>query len=286
MRRAEQPPDAAPPPPPPAIDLTGRPPRRLCLRVSYDGTDLHGWLSQPNEPRTVQRALNAALSDLLGEPIWAEGASRTDAGVHALDQLAAFTTRHPMRPEGIIKGLNRRLPPTISARAAVEVPLGFVPRFASRGKVYRYALFTHRTPDPLRARFATQLRYPLDPERVAAGLERLVGVHDFTTFAASNGQHKSAVRALWRASLHAERPLNPLAPPALTPAPPDAWVIRFEGEGFLKQMVRNMVGALLEVGRGQWPVERVSAALAARDRSAGGPTAPPQGLSLERTLWP
>lgn len=266
--------------------LEGRAPRRLCVRVSYDGTDFHGWLSQPNIPNTVQEVLSAALSDLLGEPIWVEGASRTDTGVHALDQLTAFTTRHPMRPDGLIKGLNRRLPPTISARAAVEVPLDFVPRFATGGKVYRYSLFTSRTPDPLRARFATQVRYSIDPERVAAGLERLVGVHDFTSFAASNGQHTSAVRALWRASIQADRALSPLYPPARPLAPAEAWVIRFEGQGFLKQMVRNMVGTLLEVGRGQWPVEKVSEALVAKDRCAAGPTAPPQGLTLERTLWP
>ena len=266
--------------------LEGRPPRRLCVRVSYDGTDYHGWLSQPEIPNTVQEVLSAALSDLLCEPIWVEGASRTDTGVHALDQLTAFTTRHPMRPEGLLKGLNRRLPSSISARAAVEVPLDFVPRFATGGKVYRYSVFTSRTPDPLRARFATQVRYSIDPERVAAGLERLVGTHDFTTFAASNGQHKTAVRTIMRASIQADRVLSPLAPLSRPLPPAEAWVIRFEGEGFLKQMVRNMVGALLEVGRGQWPVERVSEALAARDRRAGGPTAAPQGLTLERTLWP
>jgi tRNA pseudouridine38-40 synthase len=215
--------------------------------------------------------LQEVLSELLGEEVSVEGASRTDAGVHARDQLAAFSLRHPMRLEGIVKGLNRRLPLDIAVREPVEVPLDFQPRFANQGKRYIYRVFTSSTPDPLRGRFATRLHYELDPGRVSAAMLALLGTHDFKSFAAANGQHKHSVRRLDKLSI--ER------------APDDLWALTFEGPGFLKQMVRNLVGTLLEVGRGHWEVERVAEALKALDRRAGGPTAPAQGLTLEQMFW-
>lgn len=248
-----------------------RPLRRICLRVSYDGTRYHGWQQQPGLPLTIQGALSEALTTLLGESMTVDGASRTDAGVHARDQLVAFTTRHPMKLEGFVKGLNRRLPSDIAARSPVEVPLDFLPRFANQGKRYCYRVFTSATPDPIRGRFATRVHYPLDPERIAAALDPLLGTHDFTSFAATNGQHTHCVRTLERLSLKV--------------CPEGLLALTFEGPGFLKQMVRNLVGTLLEVGRGHWEVARVRAALEARDRRAAGPTAPPQGLTLERMFW-
>ena len=241
------------------------------MRLSYDGTRYHGWQAQPDVPLTIQGTLNEALSALLAEPIEAEGASRTDAGVHARDQLIAFTTRHPMKLGGFVKGLNRRLPEDIAAREALEVPLDFKPRFANRGKRYCYRVFTSETPDPLRGRFATRVHYALDPERIAAGLELLLGTHDFKSFAAVNGQHKHCVRTLERLSLQVR---------------PEGMIeLHFEGPGFLKQMVRNLVGTLLELGRGHWELERVQRALEAKDRRAAGPTAPAQGLTLEQMFW-
>lgn len=252
-------------------DLTPRPSRRICLRVSYDGTRYHGWQQQPGLPLTIQGVLGETLSELLNEEVSVDGASRTDAGVHAQDQLVAFTTTHPMRLEGFVKGLNRRLPPDIAVRAPVEVPTGFMPRFENHGKRYCYRVFTSRTPDPIRGRFATRIHYGLDPERISRGLDLLLGTHDFKSFAATNGQHRHSVRTLERLSLKV--------------CPEELIELRFEGPSFLKQMVRNLVGTLLEVGRGHWEVERIRLALEARDRRAAGPTAPPQGLTLERMFW-
>lgn len=248
-----------------------RPLRRVCIRLSYDGTRYHGWQQQPGVPLTIQGVLTQTLSELLGESLTVDGASRTDAGVHAQDQLVAFTTRHPMKLEGFIKGLNRRLPKDIAAREPVEVPLDFNPRFANFGKRYCYRVFTSSTPDPIRGRFATQVHYSLDPERISAALDDLLGTHDFKSFAATNGQHRHSIRHLERLSLKV--------------CPQELLEIRFEGPGFLKQMVRNLVGTLLEVGRGHWEIERVRVALEACDRRAAGPTAPPQGLTLERMFW-
>jgi len=248
-----------------------RPPRRICLRLSYDGTRYHGWQQQPDLPLTIQGVLGETLTRLLNEEVSVDGASRTDAGVHAQDQLIAFTTTHPMRLAGFVKGLNRRLPEDIAVRAPVEVPLEFMPRFENQGKRYCYRVFTSRTPDPIRGRFATRVHYPLDPERIGLALDLLLGTHDFKSFAASNGQHRHCVRTLDRLSLKvcSEGLLE----------------LRFEGRSFLKQMVRNLVGTLLDVGRGHWDPERVREALEACDRRAAGPTAPPQGLTLERMFW-
>ena len=240
------------------------------MRLSYDGTEYHGWQAQPGLT-TVQGTLTETLQDLLGEPVQVDGASRTDAGVHARDQLVAFSLHHPMRLEGVVKGLNRRLPQNIAAREPVEVPLDFQPRFANNGKRYCYRVFTSPTPDPLRGRFATRVHYELDPERVRTSMQCLLGTHDFKSFAAANGQHTHSIRRLDVITL--------------TRAEPDLWVFTFEGPGFLKQMVRNLVGTLLEVGRGHWEVERVQRALEALDRGAAGPTAPPQGLTLEQMFW-
>ena len=201
-----------------------------------------------------------------------DGASRTDAGVHAMDQLIALSLRHPIRKEGLVRGLNTRLPKDIAVRSPVDVPLDFVPRFSTHGKIYRYQLISALHPLPMLERYVTRVRYDLDLEKMAVLIESWVGCHDFTSFAASNGQHSSAIRLLWKAELRRH----------------DSGMIefRFGGEGFLKQMVRNLVGTALEVGRGHWPLSRGLAVLMAQDRSIAGPTAPPQGLTLLKTLWP
>ena len=245
--------------------------RRICCRVSYDGTDYHGWQVQPNLSNTIQGVLQDTLSQFLEEVIQVDGASRTDAGVHAQDQLVAFTSQHPIRLEGLIKGVNRRLPSSIAMREPVEVPLDFQPRFVNQGKIYRYQILSRSTPDPLKERYTYRVPYPLDPERICKALEVWVGTHDFKSFAATDGQHQHSIRTIWHASLQ-----HPT---------PEIFELRFGGNGFMKQMVRNLVGTAIEVGRGRWTADQVKDILDARDRTQAGPTAPAKGLILEHMLW-
>ncbi len=251
------------------------PQRRVALKLSYDGTGYHGWQKQPKIERTIQGELERHLSSLLKASIEIDGASRTDAGVHAEDQLCAFNLQHPILISGLIKAINRRLSPQIAVTHAYDVPLDFQPRFINRGKRYRYRIYCAETRYPLIDRYATWIRSPLNREGLVEGLKWLHGVHDFTSFAASNGQHKTADREIWYTSLHC----LPL------PSGGVMYELRFAGDGFLKQMIRNLVGTLIEIGRGHWESHRVPAILEARDRSAAGPTAPARGLCLEEMFW-
>ncbi len=244
--------------------------RRLAFRVEYDGTDYHGWQSQPTGVPTIVGALEAAIEAVLGVRSPVDGASRTDAGVHARDQLAAVTIRHPIRPEGFVKALNARLPGDIAVLEAWDVPLDFAPRFANRGKVYCYRMYGGIVRRPLVDRYAWRVQWPLDEARMHLAAAHLIGTHDFTSFAASDGGHRTAERTIEAIDL--------------THEPHDLFVITYRGTAFMKHMVRNLTGTLVDVGRGQLEPDRVAAILAARDRRAAGPTAPPRGLTLERML--
>lgn len=236
--------------------------------MAYDGTAYHGWQRQPSGLPTIQATLEDRISDLLKQPVTVDGASRTDAGVHARDQLAAATYTHPMPAKGFVKALNTRLPDDIAIREAEEVPLDFTPRFANQGKTYCYRFYEGRLRRPLVDRVAWRVGWTLDMEAMEAAGQALVGTHDFTSFAASDGTHQTAVRTVY--SLTVRR------------GPWDLVELTIEGRGFLKQMVRNIAGTLVEVGRGHRAPEWVAEALAARDRSAAGPTAAARGLVLER----
>lgn len=244
--------------------------RRIAFRVEYDGTEMHGWQAQPSGVPTVQQGLESAIESILGFAVDVQGASRTDAGVHALDQLAAVTLAHPIRPSGLCKGVNRRLRPRIAIRDAREVSLDFNPRFANRGKIYRYRFYQGRAPRPMADRHAWRVPWPFDPQRIERAAADLVGEHDFTSFAARDGGHRHAVRTIRRVEL--------------TAGDDGILTLRVEGTGFLKHMVRNIVGTLIGIGRARFPVDAIPTMLAARDRSAAGVTAPPQGLCLERML--
>lgn len=247
-------------------------PRRIAMHVAYDGAAYHGWQKQPSDLPTVQGTLEAALSGLLKQPITVDGASRTDAGVHARDQLAAITYDHPMPAKGLIKALNTRLPDDIAVRHGVEVAEDFAPRFANEGKTYCYRFYEGGVRRPLIDRYAWRVGWRLDLDAMQRAGAGLVGTHDFTSFAASDGTHETAVRTIYRIDLQ--------------PGPWGVVELIVEGRGFLKQMVRNIAGTLLEVGRGHRDPAWVAEALAARSRSAAGPTAPARGLTLERMHLP
>lgn len=249
--------------------------RRVAIKVSYDGTEFHGWQRQPDQPQTIQGVLESALHDLLSVETRVDGASRTDAGVHADDQLAAFNLRHPIRLEGLTRALNRRLPSSIATRDPRLVSLDFQPRFANQGKCYRYRIYTGRHRRPLLDRYATWVHYSLEVERIVETLDLLRGERDFASFAATDGQHQSTIRNLFSTAVCVEE---------LTGSS-QLFELRFCGTGFMKHMVRNLVGTVIEVARGRWPVSRVSEILEAKDRRVAGPTAAPRGLCLEKMFW-
>jgi tRNA pseudouridine38-40 synthase len=236
--------------------------------LEYDGTDFAGWQSQAGGERTVQATLAAALAEIAGGPVRVVGAGRTDAGVHAEGQVAAATLATRLDAETLARALNAKLPPDVAVRAALLAAHGFDPRREARSKLYRYAVWNGAEPSPLRRRRCPHVREPLDVAAMGKAAADLVGRHDFTSFQAAGSAARSSVRSLSRASVEGET----------------GGEVRFElaGDGFLRHMVRNAVGTLLEVGLGRRAPDSLPALLAARDRSRAGPTAPACGLTLVR----
>lgn len=250
-------------------DAGASPLRTIRLTVEYDGTDYCGWQIQPNGP-TIQGALEAAVTALTGEAVRVEGAGRTDSGVHARGQVAHLRTRAPLPPERFARALNAHLPPDISVRDSAAAPAEFHARFSAAGKVYRYAIENAPTRPVLDRRQVWWVSWPLADEALTAGAAAIVGRHDFTSFADAERAGEENVRTVRRAAWRREG---------------TRLTFRIEGEGFLYKMVRCLVGTLVEVGRGALPPAAMERILAARDRAAAGPTAPPQGLTLQRVLY-
>ena len=245
--------------------------RTIRLRLAYEGTRYSGWQVQPGRA-TVQGALAEAVRRVTGEVVLPKGSSRTDAGVHAFDQVAAFPTASPLEPRAWRRALNAHLPPDIGVTSAELAPPGFDPVAAAVRKRYRYRI--HDADD--RPIFTWPVVWPwrgrLDVAAMAAAAGSLVGEHDFTSFESTPSTRLSKVR-----TIHALEVFRP-APVDGRPAA-EAW-IEVEGNGFLYNMVRIIVGSLAMVGAGRRSPEWLAQALAARSRPAAGPTAPPQGLVL------
>jgi tRNA pseudouridine38-40 synthase len=239
--------------------------RRIRLVVEYDGTDFAGWQRQTNGP-SVQAALEDALARMTGEPTAVRGAGRTDAGVHAWGQVAAFSTEKAIPLVGFARGLNTLLPPSIAVVAADEVPLDFDPRRHARGKLYRYRIWNAEARSPLEARTSWHLGRPvLDEAAMQAAARPLVGQHDFRAFRAADCDRKNTVRRVTRLEVRRDGPLV---------------VVEAEADAVLKNMVRIVVGTLAEAGRGRLGEADVASILAGGDRRRAGPTAPPEGLAL------
>jgi tRNA pseudouridine38-40 synthase len=240
----------------------------LRLTVAYDGADFAGWQLQENQ-RTVQGELEAALIRLLGHPLRATAAGRTDAGVHAEGQVVSVVLEPgdelPLR--AFVHGLNRFLPEDIAVRDAAFAPEGFDARQLARGKHYRYRLLNRPTRSPLHRRTHWVLFAPLDRPPMEVAAEALVGEHDFAAFRSSDCPARTTRRRLDRIDLHWN---------------PDLGELTFEVEGtaFLKHMVRNLVGTLVAVGRHRLPATQIQEILGSGDRRRAGPTAPAQGLCL------
>ncbi|MDP8236876.1 MAG: tRNA pseudouridine(38-40) synthase TruA [Candidatus Erginobacter occultus] len=243
--------------------------RKLKLTLEYDGTGYAGWQVQ-NNADTVQGRVEAALGEVLREKVRIHGAGRTDAGVHALGQVAHFETASALPAENILKGANTHLPPDIVILEAAEADPDFHARYSARGKIYRYRVLLRNVRSPL-ARFrALRVAPPLDREKMRAAAKLLTGRHDFAAFAAAGSSVKDTVRNLTRLEVKEEDV-------GLT--------LEFRADGFLYRMVRNLVGTLLEVGKGNLTVEEVSGILHSRDRKQAGPTALACGLYLVKVRY-
>ena len=248
--------------------MPSTPARRIAFRVEYDGTGYSGWQSQPNLPRTIQHQLELAISEFVRHDCSVQGASRTDAGVHAADQLAAVTIEHPAALEGFTKAVNVRLPKQISIREPVQVADDYNPRFENQGKTYQYRVYRSYQRCPLKDRYAWRIPWALDTKQIERATHHLVGTYDFTSFAAVDGNHQSPERTITQLQLAkaADVDLN--------------FVIT--GTAFMRNMVRILVGTLVEVGRGRLSPDDILTILHAKDRQKAGPTAPANGLCLHR----
>ena len=238
--------------------------KRVGLIVAYDGTNYCGWQVQPNGI-TIQGELNRCLSELLGEEIETIGASRTDAGVHAMGNVAVFDTETRMPGEKISYALNQRLPEDIRIQLSEEMPMDFHPRYCDSVKTYEYRILNRRFQIPTERLYSYFYHYKLDEKKMREATYYLIGRHDFASFCGAGAQVKSTVRTI--RSVEVERF-------------GDMVTIRISGEGFLYNMVRIIAGTLIEIGNGQYPPERMQEILDARDREWAGPTAPAKGLTL------
>jgi tRNA pseudouridine38-40 synthase len=239
--------------------------RHIRLVVEYDGSQLRGWQRQLNGP-TVQQHLEEALEKLLTHPAPVVGASRTDSGVHARGQVAAFWTERPIPLRGVRRGLNSMLPDSIAIRDAAEVPKEFHPRFSATGKHYRYSILTRPERSPRFRDRAWHYPEPLDVVAMQHAANALVGEHDFAAFRSAGCAAKTTVRRIDSI--------------ALTRSQPHLLDVDIRGNAFLRQMVRIIVGTLVEVGAGDRAAAQIPEILASRDRVQAGVTAPPQGLEL------
>src|ERR1700693_856107 len=247
--------------------------RYFKLTIAYDGTDFHGWQIQTNKP-TVQREIVSVLRRLTQENVALHAAGRTDAGVHALGQVGSFRTQSQLSAVEFQRALNALLPPTIRIAAAEEVGPDFNARWSARGKIYRYCLYRGKVVPPTIWRYVLHYPFPLDEDAMRDAAARFVGVHDFTSFAASTGSEEDdKTRVMEREIFSTE---------LVRSGDNEELVFTVHGRSFLRYMVRKMVGTLLDVGRGKLKPEDIDHLYELRDRSKSGPTVPAHGLCMVR----
>lgn len=256
------------------------------ITLSYDGTAFHGWQVQPGLP-TVQGTLAAVLEKMTGERVLPQGSGRTDAGVHALGQVASFALEARVPAENLLRAMNRALPQSVRVLAVEEVGEGFHARHSAAQKCYEYRVFERRVKNsveervcsPFVAPYVWDCRWALDVERMQRAARVVCGIHDFTSFAAvdpevgaraEGGVGVNPVKTVFKSEWVREEELLRY---------------RVTGSGFLHHMVRNLVGTMVEVGRGSMQAEDMERILGARDRAVAGPTAPAQGLFLVRVEY-
>lgn len=248
------------------------------LVLAYDGTDFHGWQVQPGL-RTIQGELAAAIQHVTGEQTLPQGSGRTDAGVHALAQVASVALQSPIPPPNLLRALNRALPSSIRVLEAMHAPAGFHARHSAIEKQYEYRIYRGEICPPQLARYVYGLSWPLDIGAMQQAAPLVLGTHDFSSFAAVDPDRTARmaldpdidnVRTVTRSAWHEAG---------------DLLIYTVRGAGFLHHMVRNLVGTFLEIGRGQRSGGGLAALIAARNRMAAGATAPARGLFLHSVSY-
>lgn len=260
--------------------------RNLKLTLAYDGAAYFGWQIQPDRP-TVQAALQEAFFRLTGERGNANCAGRTDAGVHALGQVANVRTETRLPRERLLLGLQHYLPDDIAVREVTDVPLDFHATLSAKRKTYRYVIHASRVRDPFSQRHAWRVSYDLETAAMSRAATHLVGRHDFRCFETQGSPRTDTVRTLFDVRVFRCGPWTVLSPEA-TPVPDERGafvVVEVTGDGFLYNMVRAIAGTLAEVGQGKRSPGSVAELVASCRRADAGQTAPPQGLFLVRVEY-
>ncbi len=250
--------------------------RTLKLTLAYDGTRFVGWQRQA-QGESIQGLIETALARFEGGPVTVNGAGRTDAGVHALAQVASARVTFAHDTASLLRGLNATLPPDVRVTGVADVDPAFHARFSARSKVYRYLLQNAAIGDPFARQHSWQLAGALDLEAMRAGSAALIGRHDFAAFRSAGSDVTSTVRTVTRSEL-----LGAAAVITGVASSTPLLAYEIEGDGFLRHMVRAIVGTLVEIGRGWRAPQEMATLLAGGTRAAAGATAPPHGLFLVR----
>jgi tRNA pseudouridine38-40 synthase len=243
--------------------------RKIKLTIQYDGTAYHGWASQP-ATATIQGTLLDAIEKLTGCRVDLLGSSRTDAGVHALGQVAAFTIDSPVPAENFARALNNMLPDDVAIIEAIEVPDSFDPISDTKSKIYRYTIYTDSVRSPMNIRYSWHRPGQLNIEAMQEAAKILLGEHDFKSFASAADTRQTSVRTILKCDVAGRE---------------NQITFDVQANGFLYNMVRNIVGTLVEVGRGRWTAADIERILAAADRTQAGPIAPASGLCLMKIFY-
>ena len=240
-----------------------------CI-VAYDGTNYKGWQIQQKDP-TIQGVIEEKLGIILNQETRITGSGRTDAGVHALNQVAHFCTSSRQKLETVHRGLNSLLPPDIVVKEMTEADADFHARYSAQSRIYKYLLWNGDIPSPFYGRFSWQVHHPLDRERMHQAAQTLLGWHDFASFQGTGSLCHTSEREVLNIAIRGRQ---------------QGWIVTtIEATAFLRHMVRNIMGTLLEVGKGIMSADDFRAVLAARDRGKAGITAPPQGLFLKEVKY-
>ena len=253
-------------------------PRNIKLTIQYDGTDLHGWQRQP-DVRTVQGELERAIEHIQRAPVRTEGASRTDAGVHALGQVANFQTESDLSSERLVPAVNSRLAADVAVVAASDVPLEFSSRFRAKAKIYHYLILNTERPSPLLRHRALHVHGELDCAAMSAAAARMIGERDYAAFGTKVTEEENTVCDIFETGIDIL--------PSPLPVGESGRLIRIgvKGSRFLYKMVRTIAGTLLEVGKGKLLPEKIPVIIESGDRRRAGPTLKPHGLYLIEVLY-